>query len=132
MTEQKPRDNYDIQRCAMKEDCAKLENDFKSISKALDAAKAEIEQLKAEVRAYLMDAGEPTDRAQEAAHYNWLDDQNEELKEEIEMLRKVVRRMINRSNVVTAYYRHDQTISNESIVELYDAQIEAEEIMGEK
>jgi len=51
---------------------------------------------------------------------------------EIEKLRKVVRRMINKSNVVTAYYRHDQTISNESMVELYEAQIEAEEIMGEK
>lgn len=43
-----------------------------------------IKGLEAVARAELMEGQEPSDRAQEAAHYNWLDDQNEKLRAKLE------------------------------------------------
>lgn len=50
-----------------------------------------IAELEAEVRAYLMDGQEPTERSQEAAHYNWLDDKIEKLEKENKLMKDALK-----------------------------------------
>lgn len=53
----------------------------------------QIKKLEAEIRGLLMDSNEPSERSQEAAHYNWLDDKNEELKTENSALKSRIEKL---------------------------------------
>lgn len=62
-----------------------LREDIKEFEHNQKIDEAIIKQLKAQLRTQLMEEQEPSDKSQEAAHYNYLDDKNSELKAQLEI-----------------------------------------------
>lgn len=86
-------------------------------------------------RADLIGNAEAMDSSQEAAHYNWLDHQNEKLEKENWELRKALDKFITKSNCLSIWVR-DETMSknlsehdellHDGIVFLYEHQCNVE------